>query len=104
MPSSATQTDSEKTTVSHRPSSIRVYWKLCCAGVVGLSTLALSPFVIPQHVTDPVFFGVPRTLWAGILVTILLVALTMVGAYFHPVNVDDVHDRSHRDPGRGTDD
>ena len=83
---------------------MRTYWKLCCAGIVALSTLALSPIVIPQHVAEPLFFGMPRTLWAGILVTVLLVAVTAAGACVHPGNVEDVQRRSDFDPSRGIDD
>jgi len=45
-----------------------------------LSIIAFTPLVIPSQTVEPVVFGMPRTLWAGILISIGLMILTIVGA------------------------
>jgi len=37
----------------------------------------------------PDLFGVPYTLWVGILICIALVVLTIIGALVHPSNKSD---------------
>ena len=44
-----------------------LYWKLCCAAVILLSILCFTPLVIPAHEYRPLLWGLPRTLWAGML-------------------------------------
>ena len=60
------------------------YWKLCCAGAILLAVLTLTPLVIPQGEMAPLLGGVPRTLWAGILIAIAFVVLTFIGSRVHP--------------------
>ena len=68
----------------------KTYWRLCCAAAVLLSALALTPFVIPAGEPGPMLGGIPRTLWTGFLVTVALVALTLVGSLVHPaMNTDE---------------
>jgi hypothetical protein len=43
-----------------------------------------SPLVIPAHESQPFFLGMPYTLWTGILVSFILLALTIVGSWVHP--------------------
>lgn len=61
-----------------------IYWKLCCAGAILLAVLTLTPLVIPAGVATPLLGGVPRTLWAGILIAIAFVVLTFIGSRVHP--------------------
>ena len=37
---------------------------------IALAVLSFSPLVIPNGVLTPLLFGMPRTLWAGILISI----------------------------------
>ena len=46
--------------------------------MVILTILALSPLVIPQGEYQPFFFHLPRTLWGGIIVYILMVVVTLI--------------------------
>ena len=52
--------------------------------VVVLSAITFTPLVIPAGRYEPMLAGVPLTLWAGILIALLLVALTYVGVLVHP--------------------
>ena len=59
-------------------------WTACSMGVVALCVLAFSPAVIPSGTSSPLLWGIPRTLWAGILVYALIVVLTFIGTRVHP--------------------
>ncbi len=56
-----------------------LYWRLCYLGVVVLCVLTFTPLVIPSGRFMPLVAGMPRTLWAGILIYIGLVLLTFIG-------------------------
>ncbi len=61
---------------SSNPSALRaVIW----AAIV-VSVLTFTPLVIPPSQCEPVLLGLPRTLWAGMLVAIVLVGLTALAA------------------------
>jgi hypothetical protein len=59
-------------------------WTACSIGVVVLCILAFSPLIIPTGKSEPLLWGIPRTLWAGILVYALIVVLTFIGTHVHP--------------------
>lgn len=61
-------------------------WRVCCAIVIGLSALAFSPLVLVPGTYMPELFGIPRTLWLGILIAFALVAVTFIGGLVHPTN------------------
>ena len=61
-------------------------WKVCCALVIVLATLAFTPLVIPAGRYEPLLLGMPRTLWTGLLIAWAIVGLTCVGAL---VRTDD---------------
>jgi len=61
-------------------------WKLCCGVVFALSVLAFSPIVLAPGIHTPELFGIPRTLWLGILLDVALVAMTLIGGIVHPAN------------------
>lgn len=65
--------------------SRRFYWRLCYGAVILLSVITFTPLVTPIGVYRPMFLGLPYTLWTGILVTILLVALTYAAGQLYPV-------------------
>ena len=53
-------------------------WKLCVIAFLSLSTLAFSPLVIEPKKLTPTLFGLPYTLWSGILVAVALLFVTFV--------------------------
>jgi hypothetical protein len=61
-------------------------WRICCAIIIVLSVLAFSPLVLTQGEHLPELFGMPRTLWLGILIAFLMVGLTFIGGRIHPAN------------------
>ena len=80
-----------------------VYWKVSCAAVFFLSVLTFTPVVIPEGVAEPALLGVPRTLWAGFLLTVALVAMTYIGARVHPGHPDTDRERRAVDVTEGAD-
>ena len=60
------------------------YWRICIVAVIFLTALGLSPAVIPPGVYKPGLLGMPYSLWAGILVTLCLVLMTLIGSRVHP--------------------
>jgi hypothetical protein len=46
--------------------------------------LAFSPVFIPAGVIEPKLFGMPYTLWSGILICIVMVGITFVATLVHP--------------------
>lgn len=55
-------------------------WRFCCFCSILLSIVAFTPLVIPSEITSPVVLGMPRALWAGLLVSLGLMIITIVGA------------------------
>ena len=61
---------------------IKVYiWRFCCLCSILLSFVAFTPLVIPSKAAEPFVLGMPRTLWAGLLVSLGLMIITIVGAW-----------------------
>lgn len=61
-----------------------IKWKMCCAAVVLIAAMALSPMVIAPNKIEPSLFGMPYTLWLGILISIVLWVITYIGYLNHP--------------------
>lgn len=61
-----------------------LYWRLCSLAVVLLCVLTFTPLVIPAGQYMPLLAGLPLTLWSGLLIAWVLVALTFIGVYVHP--------------------
>lgn len=55
-------------------------WKLCCLGMIAVSVICFSPWVIPPNKYQPMFVGLPYTLWAGIAISIVMFLLTLFAA------------------------
>ena len=51
---------------------------------LGVVAVSFTPLVIPEHTYHPKLFGLPYSLWMGILVTVVLVVLTWVATRIHP--------------------
>lgn len=58
-----------------------ILWRFCCAGFFLLSAAAFTPLVIPKDVDTPYLFGMPRTLWAGISISIGLVIVITIASW-----------------------
>ncbi|MBN2030582.1 hypothetical protein JW824_10090 [bacterium] len=61
-----------------------LYWNLCILAMVILSIITFSPLVIPEGKFTPLVFGLPRTLWTGIVVYVFMVLFTYFGTRVHP--------------------
>ncbi len=55
-------------------------WRFCCLCSILLSFVAFTPLVIPSKTAEPFVLGMPRTLWAGLLISLGLMVITIVGA------------------------
>ena len=66
-------------------------WIACCTGMIILSVLTFTPLVIPAGVITPLLFGIPYTLWTGMLIAILMLLLTIVASLVHP-HKNDISD------------
>ncbi len=60
------------------------FWKICIGAIGLLCVLSFTPLVIPPNVADPSLLGVPRTLWAGILIYGVIVVETFIATLVHP--------------------
>ena len=68
-------------------------WRLCCAGIALLSVATFTPLVIPPGQFEPMFAGLPFTLWVGIVVAMAMILLTLLGTYVHPSRDPEGPDR-----------
>jgi len=64
-------------------------WKISCFLFLLLAVFTFTPWVIPVGEFEPFVFGMPRTLWAGILVAVGFVVLAGIGSYCQPLDEDD---------------
>jgi len=60
----------------------KTIWRMCCIAATALSIVAFTPLVISPGRYEPTFAGMPRTLWAGILVSLGLAIVTIVASRF----------------------
>ena len=65
-----------------------VLWKSCCAVVILLSILCFTPIVIPAGQYQPTLLGLPRSLWAGILIAFAILGVAFIGTLVHPDRKD----------------
>lgn len=59
-------------------------WALTQLLVVALCVFAFSPFVLSPGTSTPEFFGLPRSLGLGLLVSLGFLVLLILGALFAP--------------------
>jgi len=59
-------------------------WKICCALVIIIAILTLTPLVLPEGKHKPELMGMPYTLWVGIAISVLLWLITYVAVLVHP--------------------
>ena len=51
---------------------------------IAVVIISFTSLVIPENVYKPLLFGMPYSLWMGILVSLLLLLLTWAATRFHP--------------------
>jgi hypothetical protein len=61
-----------------------IIWKFCYIAVLSITILIYTPLVTPNHQFEPKLIGIPYTLWVGLLVTLVLLFLTIIGSFVHP--------------------
>ena len=55
--------------------------RICVIGGASLCAIAFSPLVLAPSNAEPFFLGMPRTLWAGMLISLGLLIFTVIGAF-----------------------
>ncbi|MCD4710635.1 MAG: hypothetical protein K8R52_07300 [Bacteroidales bacterium] len=58
-------------------------WIVVRIVLVVISILVFTPLVIPKGVYEPELFGMPYTLWVGIVVYFSFLSLVLIGVYVH---------------------
>ncbi len=59
-------------------------WRSCRVAALLLAIATFTPAVIPMDTDSPRLFGLPVTLWAGGLVSLAYLALTIVAVRVRP--------------------
>ena len=59
-------------------------WIITAIVTLVLSILTFSPLVTPIRIFTPEIFGLPYTLWTGILMSFLMLLNTIVAIIFQP--------------------
>jgi hypothetical protein len=54
-------------------------WNVCVISVIIIIIITFSPLVTAKGKINPSLFGLPYTLWMGIILTIALVIITYIG-------------------------
>ena len=49
--------------------------------MIALSIFTFTPIVLSRNEFLPTLFGVPRTLWIGILIALAMVVVTFIGGF-----------------------
>ncbi len=62
----------------------KLIWKFCQLGVIFLSVITFTPLVIPENTYLPELFGLPYTLWTGMVLSLCFTVLIFVGIKVHP--------------------
>lgn len=68
-------------------------WKILVVAAVSLAVIAFTPLVIPPDRYTPFLFGMPFTLWSGLLIAVLFVVLTWMGSKVYPYSNPEKPDR-----------
>lgn len=65
----------------------KTYWKWLLDAMAIIAFIAtFSPLVIPQNESAPFLFGIPYTMWMGILVSIFFVLITYLASTLNKEN------------------
>lgn len=55
-------------------------WLLCKIAYILLIIISFSPLVLSESDTEPFVWGMPKVLWSGLLISLLFIIITLVGA------------------------
>lgn len=58
-------------------------WKLIIFAVFVISIIVFTPLVIPKGVHTPELFGMPYTLWVGMVIYFSFLSLVIIGVVVH---------------------
>ena len=61
----------------------KIIWDIVRICLVITSILVFTPLIIPPGKSTPELFGLPYTLWVGILVYIIFITLIIIGISVH---------------------
>lgn len=53
-------------------------WKFVAVAVFILAAISFTPLVIPYGIAEPYVLGLPRTLWAGLVISLSIYALLVL--------------------------
>lgn len=53
-------------------------WKFYTVAIFILAAVSFTPLVIPYGVGEPYFLGLPRTLWAGLSISLSIYVLLVL--------------------------
>ena len=63
--------------------NIKRIWTIVRIAIFVISILVFTPLVIPKGVFTPELFGMPYTLWVGIVVYGSFLGLVLIGVFVH---------------------
>jgi len=58
-------------------------WTIVRIAIFVISVLIFTPLVIPKGVYTPELFGMPYTLWVGIVIYFAFISLIIIGVSVH---------------------
>ena len=58
-------------------------WTIVRIALIVLSILVFTPVVIPKGVYTPELFGMPYTLWVGMVIYFSFLILILIGVFVH---------------------
>lgn len=67
-------------------------WIFCKISVAIISFITFTPLIIPENKFYPELFGLPYTLWTGMLLSICLIILVLVGVKAHSMTIKNKED------------
>ncbi len=65
-------------------------WLIVLVCIIGL--IEYSPLIIPEGKYEPTLFGIPFSLWLGMIFTILVVLLTYLGSKIYLKVIEEGHE------------
>ena len=63
--------------------NLKRIWTIIRIAIFVISILVFTPLVIPKGVFTPELFGMPYTLWVGIVVYGSFLGLILIGVFVH---------------------
>jgi len=63
--------------------NLKRIWTIVRIALIVLSILVFTPLVIPKGVYTPELFGMPYTLWVGMVIYFSFLILILIGVFVH---------------------